>query len=418
MIHAAIYAKTDRIQRRIEALADFTATPGAGTTRMSYSPQGQQARDYIKEQMREAGLTVREDAIGNIFGRLSGDDDARPVVMIGSHFDSVPHGGAFDGPAGVIMGLEIASLFHENRLTPRYPLEVVALVEEEGASFGRGLMASSAMVGKVNAEELHRLCDAQGVSAAARMAEVGFNADDVASVVIPPSSLKAFIELHIEQGPVLEQTGTDVGLVDVIVGITQMNVVLSGKAGHAGTTPMDRRQDALVAASQMVSRIGDFARQAGEATVATVGKLQVYPNGANVIPHRVSFTVDIRSKSEEKLRQVIAATRACIEEFARDGVTAEIEQPLYVSPTPLNSAILASLQKNSEKLGLSHRTMVSGAGHDAMIFAGVTDVGLVFVPSRDGLSHHPDEWTDYEQLQKGVDVIFQTVIEMTEATHE
>lgn len=279
-------------------------------------------------------------------------------------------------------------------------------------------MASSALAGKVSAEELHRLCDAEGVSAADRMAEVGFNADSVASIVIPPATLKAFIELHIEQGPVLEQTATDVGLVDVIVGITQLNVVLTGKAGHAGTTPMDRRQDALVAASQMVNRIGDFARKAGEATVATVGKLQVYPNGANVIPHRVSFTVDIRSKSEEKLRQTIEQIQNCIQTFACDGVKAEIEQPLYVSPTPLNTSILASLKNSADKLGLSSRTMVSGAGHDAMIFAGITDVGLVFVPSRDGLSHHPDEWTDYEQLQKGVDVIFQTVLEMTEATHE
>lgn len=417
MSHATIHAKTDRIQRRIEALAAFTSTPGEGTTRMSYSPQGQLARAYIKAQMQEAGLIVREDAIGNIFGRLPGDSTL-PAVMIGSHFDSVPHGGAFDGPAGVVMGLEIASLFHENRLTPRYPLEVVALVEEEGASFGRGLMASCAIVGKITPEELHHLYDAQGISAAQRMAEVGFNADDVANVVIPPSSLKAFIELHIEQGPVLEQTKTDVGLVDVIVGITQLNVVLTGKAGHAGTTPMDRRQDALVAAAHIVARIGDFARQAEDATVATVGKLNVFPNGANVIPHRVSFSVDIRSKNEEKLHQVISQTRVCIAEFARDGVTAEIAQPLYVSPTPLDQAILESLKKNSDRLGISHRTMVSGAGHDAMIFAGITDVGLLFVPSRDGLSHHPDEWTDYEQLKKGVDVIFQTVLEMTEAMHE
>lgn len=411
-----IHANTDRIQRHIEQLAAFTATPGQGTTRMSYSPQGQQAREYIKAQMQAAGLTVWEDAIGNIYGKLAGEDATLPSVLIGSHFDSVPNGGAFDGPAGVVMGLEIATLFHEHKLKPRYPLEVVALVEEEGASFGRGLLASSAIVGKVTANELHSLRDAQGISAAERMAEVGFNADAVNTVVRSPKSLKAFIELHIEQGPVLEQTNTDVGLVDVIVGISQLIVTITGKAGHAGTTPMDNRQDALVAASRIVSQIGDFARQAGEATVATVGRLQVFPNGANVIPNKVVFTVDIRSKSEEKLKQVIEQTKACIQQNTHQEISSNIEQPLYVSPTPLNTDLLLRLQKNSEQLGLSNRTMVSGAGHDAMIFAGITNVGLVFVPSRNGLSHHPDEWTDYEQIQKGVDVIFHTVREITEAT--
>lgn len=410
------YANSLRIQQQLEQLAEFTATPGEGTTRMSYSPQGQQARAYIKAQMQAAGLSVSEDAIGNIFGKSQAQDPTLPSVMIGSHFDSVPNGGAFDGPAGVVMGLEVAKLFQEHRLLPRYPLEVVALMEEEGASFGRGLLASCAIAGKVDSEELHRLRDSQGQSAAQCMAQVGFDADRVASVVREPQTLKAFIELHIEQGPVLEQQGLDVGLVDVIVGITQLVVTITGKAGHAGTTPMDRRHDALVAASQVIARVGDFAREAGEETVATTGKIQVFPNGANVIPSKVIFTVDIRSKCLDKLQQVVEQTKACIQQQAGTGIVCQIEQPLLVDPTRLHGGIHSLLQKHSEALGLSHRTMVSGAGHDAMIFAGITDVGLVFVPSKDGLSHHPDEWTDYEQIQKGIDVIFHTVKEITEAT--
>jgi len=410
-----IHANTGRIQQHLEKLAEFTATPGEGTTRMSYSPQGQQARAYIKEQMQAVGLTITEDAIGNIFGKSAALEPELPSVMIGSHFDSVPNGGAFDGPAGVVMGLEVAALFHEHRLLPRYPLEVVALVEEEGSSFGRGLLASSAIVGKVSADELHRLRDDQGRSAAECMAQVGFNADDVANVVRTPESIKAFIELHIEQGPVLEQTGTDVGLVDVIVSITQLTVTFTGKAGHAGTTPMGSRHDALVAASQVITRVGDFARKAGEETVATVGKLQVFPNGANVIPSKVVFTVDIRSKSLDKLQQVVEQTKACIQLQAGEGITFSVEQPLMVEPTRLDEGIHEQLTKHSKSLGLSYRTMVSGAGHDAMMFAGITRVGLVFVPSKDGLSHHPDEWTDYAQIQKGVDVVFYTVKEITEA---
>lgn len=410
-----IHANTGRIQQHLEKLAEFTATPGEGTTRMSYSSQGQQARAYIKEQMQAVGLTITEDAIGNIFGKSAALEPELPSVMIGSHFDSVPNGGAFDGPAGVVMGLEVAALFHEHRLLPRYPLEVVALVEEEGSSFGRGLLASSAIVGKVSADELHRLRDDQGKSAAECMAQVGFNADDVASVVRTPESIKAFIELHIEQGPVLEQTGTDVGLVDVIVSITQLTVTFTGKAGHAGTTPMGSRHDALVAASQVITCVGDFARKAGEETVATVGKLQVFPNGANVIPSKVVFTVDIRSKSLDKLQQVVEQTKACIQLQAGEGITFSVEQPLMVEPTRLDEGIHEQLTKHSKSLGLSYRTMVSGAGHDAMMFAGITRVGLVFVPSKDGLSHHPDEWTDYAQIQKGIDVVFYTVKEITEA---
>lgn len=410
-----IHANTGRIQQHIEKIAEFTATPGAGTTRMSYSPQGQQARAYIKAQMQAVGLTVTEDAIGNIFGKSAALEPESPSVMIGSHFDSVPNGGAFDGPAGVVMGLEVAALFHEHGLLPRYPLEVIALVEEEGASFGGGLLGSGAIVGKVSADELHRLRNDQGKSAAECMAEVGFNADAVASVVRAPESIKAFIELHIEQGPVLEQTGIDVGLVDVIVSITQLTVTFTGKAGHAGTTPMNSRHDALVAASQVITRVGEFARQAGEETVATVGKLQVLPNGANVIPGEVTFTVDIRSRNLDKLQQVVEQTKTCIQQQAGEGISFTIEQQLMVEPTRLDEDIHAQLTKHSKALGLSHRTMVSGAGHDAMIFAGITRVGLVFVPSKAGLSHHPDEWTDYAQIQKGVDVVFYTVKEITEA---
>src|SRR5699024_8616547 len=261
-----------RIQQHIEQLAMFTATPGQGTTRMSYSKQAQQARQYLKAQMVAVGLTVREDALGNVYGRLAGADETLPVVLIGSHFDSVPNGGAFDGPAGVVMGLEIATRFHQQQLKPYYPLEIVALVEEEGASFGGGLLASRAIAGQVSYQDLQQMVDKEGVSAAQRIDEAGFNAQAVSSVV--RHDLKAFLELHIEQGPVLEQTQQDVGLVDVIVGISQLIVTLKGQAGHAGTTPMTQRADALLAASAIIQQIPHFALQAGDATVATVGKLQ------------------------------------------------------------------------------------------------------------------------------------------------
>lgn len=404
-----------RIKNHLEQLALFTATPGQGTTRMSYSEQDKQARTYLKAEMQAVGLQVREDAMGNIYGRLAGANADLPPVMIGSHFDSVPNGGAFDGPAGVIMALEIATRFHQQQLTPYYPLEVVALVEEEGASFGRGLLASSAIAGKITTADLKNMYDNQGISAAERMNAAGFDADNVSSVVRKPGDIKAFIELHIEQGPVLEQEKLDVGLVDVIVGISQLVITVKGKAGHAGTTPMHMRADALLAATAIISQIPQFAVAAGEATVATVGKLQVFPNGANVIANKVVFTVDVRSKNASKLDQVLEQIHYAAESINSNGngISTQVEQPLYVKPTQLNAEIHTMLQANSDQLGISSRTMVSGAGHDAMIFAGITDVGLVFVPSKDGLSHHPDEWTDYQQILKGIDVIFATVKQLT-----
>lgn len=406
---------TLRIQRHLEQLAEFTATPGQGTTRMSYSEQDKQARDYIKQQMRALGLQVREDAIGNIYGRLEGSEEGLPAVIIGSHFDSVPHGGAFDGPAGIVTGLDVVARIREQQLQPRYPLEVIALVEEEGTSFGRGLMASSVITGLIGTQTLYQLKDRQGVSAAQRMADAGFNADKAAEVVLAPSSVKAFLELHIEQGPVLEQANEDIGIVDIIVGIAQLEVKLSGKAGHAGTTPMDMRADALVNASRIISQIPDIATAAGDNTVATVGRLNVLPNGANVIPSEVTFSVDIRSRNESALRNTIEQIIALVkQESAKGNIQSDIVQPLYVSPTELASEIHQLMVQHAQKQGLRYRTMVSGAGHDTMIFAGITRTGLIFVPSRNGLSHHPDEWTDYAQIALGADVMFATVRSLTE----
>lgn len=404
-----------RIQRYLEQLAEFTSTPGQGTTRMSYSAQDKQARDYLKQQMSALGLKVREDAIGNIYGRLEGRDPNLPVVIIGSHFDSVPHGGAFDGPAGIVTGLDVVARLREQNLQPRYPLEVIALVEEEGTSFGRGLMASSVIAGLIGTTELYQLKDRQGISAAERMADAGFNADKAKDAVLVPTAVKAFLELHIEQGPVLEQANEDIGIVDTIVGIAQLDVKLAGKAGHAGTTPMNLRADALVCASKIIAQIPHIAIAVGERSVATIGRLNVLPNGANVIPSEVIFSVDIRSKNEEALRKIIEQVIALTEkEGANSAIKTAIVQQLFVAPTALNSDIHQLLTQHVQSQGLRYRTMVSGAGHDTMIFAGITQTGLIFVPSRNGLSHHPDEWTDYAQIVRGVDVMFATVRTLTE----
>lgn len=404
----------ERIKQHLEKLDTYTATPGAGTTRLSYSKEDLGARNYLKAEMAKVGLTVSEDAIGNIYGRLEGVNPDLPAVMVGSHFDSVPNGGAFDGPAGVITGLEIATVFHEQKYKPYFPLEIIAMVEEEGSRFGAGLLASRAITGKVTKEMLYEMKDNDGITAAEAMAKLGFDANKVNSAVRTKKSIKAFIELHIEQGPILENANEDVALVDTIVGLTEIKVTVTGQAGHAGTTPMNERKDALTTAVQILAALPDLAIQEGNGTVLTVGKLNVFPNGANVIPNKVVFTVDIRAKEEQHVQNTLNKVKAVIKQAEKNGISCEVEDMLYEKPTQLSKEIHQALTESARKLNFKHRTMVSGAGHDAMIFAGLTEVGLVFVPSHNGISHAPEEWTDYDKLQKGIEVVLDTVKKWTE----
>jgi allantoate deiminase len=407
------FSSPQRIRSLIEGLDQFTATPGRGTTRLTYSPEFRKASDFLRAQMEAAGLTVREDAIGNLIGRLEGTHADLAPVLVGSHFDSVPNGGKFDGPAGVVAGIEVAFLFKERGLKPERPIEIIAMIEEEGTRFGGGLVASRILTGGLDTASLDAMPDDDGISMAQAMAAYGLDPTQAHRAVLEPASVHAFLELHIEQGPVLEAHGEDVGIVERIVGMAQSKATFRGQAGHAGTTPMNIRRDALVGAVGALSRLPDLARAVGQDAVLTVGKLEVRPGGANVIPDLVTFTVDIRAPGEEVVRTLIDQTRAVVEDAGGNGLTVEIEEQLFVPPTPLSAELHGKLSRHADALGLKSRTMVSGAGHDAMIMAGFAPTGLVFVPSRGGISHAPEEWTDYEQLARGVDVVFATVCELS-----
>nr|WP_111299356.1 Zn-dependent hydrolase [Paracoccus saliphilus] len=410
------YADVRRVRGLIEGLDRYTATPGRGTTRLTYSPEFRAARNFVAAEMTAAGLAVREDAVGNIFGRIEGRDPDLAPILVGSHLDSVPHGGRFDGPAGVVAGIESAFLFRDLCLRPERPIEVVALIEEEGSRFGGGLLGSRLLAGQLDPARLADLRDAAGVSAAQAIAAYGLDPAEARRAVLAPGSVHAFLELHIEQGPVLEAEGRDIAIVERIVGLAQLMVTVRGRAGHAGTTPMHARRDALVGAVLILAQLPDLARAVGSDAVLTVGKMEVLPGGANVIPEMVSFTVDLRAPSEAQLTRLIAMTCEVVGASSCNGLECRIEHQLYVPPTPLSGRICAILTAEAEALGLSHRIMVSGAGHDAMILAGLAPTGLVFVPSRGGISHAPEEWTDYIQLARGIDVIFATLRRMAGAT--
>ncbi|CAH0345434.1 Zn-dependent hydrolase [Bacillus sp. CECT 9360] len=403
----------ESIESHIGALSEFTATPGKGTTRLTYSNEDLQARQYIKEKMKETGLEVQEDGFGNIFGKLEGTLKDAPSVLIGSHFDSVPNGGAYDGPAGVVAGLEVAALFTQNKLTPKYPLEIIALVEEEGSRFGGGLMGSRGIIGSLSEKDFKNLTDKDGISTIDAMSKIGL--DPSLPKVRDPKTMKAFLELHIEQGPILEEKNIPIGVVEAIVGLTQLEVTVQGQAGHAGTTPMDRRSDALVAAAKIIAQLPDLAIDEGVGTVITTGRLNVFPNGANVIPDKIIFTVDIRSGKEANVLNVIRKTKELIDSYRDNGIDTSARQLLYIQPKALNTEVRSLLKQKSSDLGIPYCPINSGAGHDAMIFSDVTDVGMLFIPSKDGLSHCPEEWSDARHLANAVQIFYEAAKKLTEA---
>lgn len=407
--------KLERIKRDIEELAKCNDTPGRGLTRFSFSEAYKNARAYLKKEMEEIGLLVYEDRAGSIFGRIEGLEHHAPIVMVGSHFDSVRNGGNFDGPAGVIAALETARVIKENNIKVRYPIEIVAMIEEEGGRFGAGVYASRAMVGKVTREQLINNKDEKGISMYEAMKECGFDPDRIEEARRAPEGLRSFIELHIEQGPVLEKNNVNIGIVDYIVGIHEFKVTLKGRPDHAGTTPMDMRANPMDAAARVIGSISNYAVDAGEGTVATVGYMQTRPGAANIVPEEVVFTVDIRSKNQACIDKVYEQIEeGLINETQGIEVSYEITSMLSVEPVMLSPDVLNFINKNCEKLNYSSKTMLSGAGHDAMVMAGITDVGLIFVPSKNGRSHCPEEWTDYTDLQKGVEVVLHTVLDLAE----
>lgn len=403
----------ERIKRNIEELSKFNSTPGQGLTRFSLTPEDREAREYLRGELLSLGLDVYEDPAGSIFGRRNGLNSDLPVIMIGSHFDSVKNGGNFDGPAGIVMALEVMRVLNENDIKTKYPIEFVGMIEEEGGRFGGGVFGSRSMIGAVSTNQLYNYKDTSGISMADALKEFGFNPDEIGKAKRWSKDIKAFIELHIEQGPILETENKDIGIVAFIVGINEFKVIFKGRPDHAGTTPMNMRADALSAASKVISKIDGYARDASEGTVATVGVLNVKPGAANIVPGEVTFTVDIRSQKADCIKEVKdKIVEAINSESGSLDIEVEIVEMLDVSPVKMSEEIIKTLEENVKLNDFSYIKMLSGAGHDAMVMASLTDVGLIFVPSKGGRSHCPEEWTDYEDLQKGIEVIYNTVLDL------
>lgn len=403
--------KVERIQRDIESLAQFSCVEGIGCTRYTYTKEFAQARDYIAAEMKAAGLEVREDAVGIIIGRMEGKNPDAPVIMTGSHFDTVKTGGRFDGPAGVIAGLETARVLHEEGFVPERPIEFVALPEEEGARFGSGLFGSRAICGKLTQEEVENNKDWDGVTVAQAMREYGLDPSKATEAARKPGEIGAFLELHIEQGPLLENTKTDVGIVESIVGLRILDIHVHGRSDHAGNTPMTMRADTMLAAAKAVTAATEKALEIGEGTVVTCGRLETVPGAFNIVAKETFFQIDCRSKTIENVDAVIAVIRESLEKSAaeNEGLSFTIEEKLSAMPVPMKEEFQTIMEEEAAAAGISTVKMLSGAGHDAMIMGSICDVAMVFVPSKGGRSHVPEEWTDYDDLQKGIEVIYRSV---------
>lgn len=406
-------ASKENIMRMIDELRAYNDTPGEGITRIALTDTDQAARAYIKKEMAAVGLEVREDAAGNIFGSFIGKNPELPPVWTGSHIDTVLNGGAYDGAAGVVCGIEAIRLMKEAGMNPSRGIEVVVFTAEEPTRFGVGCIGSRSLAGTLTWDDArHKVFDMEGKP----LAEI-LNADRerFEAAKVQQGDVSAFVELHIEQAEQLEQKRTEIGIVHTISAPTEMHVSIVGKQRHAGATPMDIRIDPFPALSEISLFLEKKARSFGESsTVATIGRIEVFPNASNVIPARVEFSIDIRSSIYNHKEVLMQELKELVQELERKrGVTIHMETLCDDHPVYADDRIVNAIEAACRRQGHSYMKMASGAYHDAMFMARLAPFGMIFVPSKDGVSHDRAEWTEPEELAAGADVLVSTLIELS-----
>jgi N-carbamoyl-L-amino-acid hydrolase len=395
----------DRLDRSLAELACIGKLPDGGVCRLAFSEEDLQARRLVSKWMQEAGMSVRSDAVGNIIGTYAGTESGTAVLATGSHIDTVPVGGRYDGCLGVLAGIEVARVLQENQVRLRHPFEVIVFSDEENSVIGCKAIAGNAPTDP----ERYRRKD--GTSIQTCLKNVGGDWEKLYTAKRDRSEIAAFIELHVEQGGVLEALNKQIGVVTGIVGQYRFMVRIDGRPNHAGTTPMHMRKDALVAAAQLVLAINCLGVESEGEQVATVGHLTVSPNATNVVPARVDMSIDLRDLSEENLQYLIAQIENKCEAIAQStGTKITLEQKLHVLPTLAKSEIMEAIATVCKELKLSYDYLPSRAGHDAQEMGRFTDMGMIFVPSREGISHSQDEYTSSEQCAQGANVLLHTLL--------
>jgi N-carbamoyl-L-amino-acid hydrolase len=413
VIVAAAEPKPDgaRIVQHLESLSVFGRNPQGGVSRVAYSDADKAGRNYVLGLMRDAGLDVHVDAAGNLVGVRAGTDPRLKPILIGSHIDSVPEGGNYDGDVGSLSAIEVAQALKEQRVSLRHPLEVVVFSNEEGVMLG-----STALAGGIDDARL-ALVSQSGKTVREGVRFIGGDPDRIPTVKRPPGSIEAYVELHIEQGAVLDQEHVQIGVVEGIVGILDCEVTIEGFANHAGTTPMNQRHDALLAAARFIQKVNEVVTSVPGRQVGTVGWIKALPGAYNVVPGKVTLGLEIRDLDARKVQDLYAqVTRAAEAIGALNGVTFRFEPHAASTPALTDPRLQGIIQSVAKGLGLSTRHLPSGAGHDAQEIAAIGPVGMIFVPSVGGISHSPKEYSRPDDIANGARVLLGTVLELDATT--
>ncbi|MCB2048795.1 MAG: Zn-dependent hydrolase [Novosphingobium sp.] len=401
----------ERIEQDIIAIAGFGLQEGGrGVYRQGFGKADMEARKWLGRTFDDLGLLHRMDGAGNVIGRYGAAD--RPAIAIGSHLDSVPAAGMFDGVLGVVAGLEVVRTMKENGIEPDFPIEVIGTSEEEGR-FG-GMLGAQAMTGHVTREWLETACDERGYALKDAMAEAGLDVLDALHAYRRPEELRAFLELHIEQGPILEAERKTIGVVEGISGVFKWNCRLIGKAGHAGTAPMNMRSDAFMGIADFAHEIERIIDEEGsDKSRITIGHVALKPGFPHTVPGEAEFTIVGRDLDEDVMLGLANACRRVLSSIARKHkLKFEYEEMSWLKPAFCDVGIASMIEKKARELEYDYMVMASGAGHDVQFFCGHTRAGLIFVPSVGGISHAPDEWTHWSDIERGAQLLFETALEL------
>jgi N-carbamoyl-L-amino-acid hydrolase len=403
----------ERLEAELQTLASFSEAPAPAVTRVVYSETDRKAREYVKELCRFAGLEVRSDAVGNLFARWQGSDAAAAPVATGSHIDAIPNAGRYDGTVGVLGGLEAIRALQRAGAQPRRSIELLVFAAEEPTRFGIGCFGSRLLAGVLDASAGDLLRDSNGRALNQWRAAAGFDGD-IAAVRLPAGHYSAFLELHIEQGPVLERYGIPIGAVTAIAAPASLRMWIEGEGGHAGAVLMPSRRDALCAAAEIVLSVETVAKTSGaEDTVGTVGVCEVFPGAINSIPSRVKIEIDIRDIDQARRDCVLAAVERATSEIAsRRGVTVRTERINVDAPVRCDESVVGAVERAASAHGLPCRRMVSRAYHDSLFMARVAPTAMVFIPCRGGVSHRPDEYAAPEAIAAGSLVLAEALLEL------
>jgi len=397
----------ERLWDSLMQLARIGATPKGGVCRLALSDLDRQGRDLVVAWARDAGLTITVDQIGNVFMRRAGRNAKLPPVVMGSHIDTQPTGGKFDGNFGVLAGIEVMRTLNDRHIETEAPLEVAFWTNEEGSRFVPVMMGSGVFCKDFTLEHAYAARDVDGKNVRDELTKIGYLGDEVPGEHL----IGSYFEAHIEQGPVLEEHGKTIGVVEAVLGMRWYDCVVSGQEAHAGPTPMALRRDALQAATRVIQEVVAIARRS-EHGRGTVGFVQVHPNSRNVIPGEVRFSVDLRNIDDPALDAMDAQLRAVVAEVAAiPGITAELTQVSYYPPVPFAAQCVGAVRSVAQRLGYSHMPAVSGAGHDAIYVARLAPAGMIFIPCKDGISHNEIEDAQPEHVAAGANVLCHVVLE-------